>query len=42
MKTGWEKVTKRQWYDAYGGFSNPHAFRKANRRGVWSYYINWN
>ena len=32
------KVTKRHWYDV-GGFARTGCFRKANRRGHWSYYI---
>lgn len=42
MRTGTEKVTKRRWYDTYGGFSNPHCFRRADTRGKWAYFINWN
>lgn len=37
MRAGVEKITRRQFY-ALGGFSNPALFRKANKRGAWSYY----
>lgn len=32
-----EKLLKADWY-ARGGFSNPRCFRKADKRGRWSYY----
>lgn len=38
MKNGIEKVSRRYWY-ATGGFSNNNYFRRANKRGVWSYFI---
>jgi len=37
MKTGWMRVTKRQWYDTWGGFSNPDCVRKMVG-GAWHYY----
>lgn len=41
MKAGQERVTKRRWYDTYGGFRNPHCFRKQVGH-AWHYFINWN
>jgi hypothetical protein len=32
------RVTKRTWYDK-GGFKNPALFRKGDRRGGWTYWI---
>jgi hypothetical protein len=32
------RVTKQEWYDA-GGFANSNCFRKADKRGVWQYFI---
>ena len=37
MKTGREKMTRAAWYVA-GGFKNSALFRKADKRGTWSYY----
>lgn len=39
MKNGTLKISKREWYDL-GGFANSRLFRKADKRGVWSYYRN--
>jgi len=36
-KRGWLKLSKRDWY-AQGGFANPKLFRRADKRGVWSYW----
>lgn len=33
------KVTKREWYDKYGGFKNPDAFRK-QKGSSWEYFVN--
>ena len=37
MRAGVEKITKQEFYNL-GGFANPSLFRKADKRGVWSYY----
>jgi hypothetical protein len=37
MRNHYRRITKREWYDL-GGFANSKLFRKANARGVWSYY----
>lgn len=37
MRNGHEKISKKAWYAA-GGLSNANLFRKANKRGAWSYY----
>ena len=41
MRNGIEKISKRLFY-SLGGFSNPALFRKADRRGVWSYFWDHN
>jgi hypothetical protein len=33
------RVTKSQWYAA-GGFRNSLCWRRADKRGVWRYFIN--
>ena len=33
------KVTKREWYDVYGGLTNSRCWRRQNKSGVWSYYV---
>lgn len=38
MKSLYKKITKKEWYDL-GGFANSTLFRKANRHGVWLYYV---
>lgn len=38
MRKNVEKVSKREWYNL-GGFARTGLFRKADSRGVWSYYI---
>lgn len=38
MKNGRAKISKREWYKL-GGLTNSKLFRKANKAGVWSYYI---
>lgn len=32
------RITKREWYKL-GGFSNSKLYRKADKRGVWRYYM---
>lgn len=38
MRKNWLKLSKADWY-LNGGFANTRLFRKANSRGVWSYYM---
>lgn len=38
MKTGYQKITKKEFY-SLGGFSNPNLFRKMVN-GAWQYFIN--
>ena len=33
-----KRVTKREWYDVYGGFENPGCFRRHNGRH-WLYFV---
>jgi len=39
MHVGWQRVTKRHWYDI-GGFANSQCVRRHNGR-CWVYYIVW-
>lgn len=39
-RNGVQKISKRDW-QARGGLRNSALFRKADRRGRWSYYIDW-
>jgi hypothetical protein len=32
------KISRAEWY-RLGGFRNSRLFRKADRRGVWRYYL---
>lgn len=38
MRVGSERVTKREWY-ALGGLANSKLWRRADRKGIWRYYI---
>jgi len=38
MRNRVKKISKREWYHL-GGLARSGLFRKANSRGVWSYYI---
>lgn len=37
--TGALRVTKRDWYDRYGGFANPLCFRRQRKGRGWGYYV---
>lgn len=39
MRTGVIRVTKREWYDTYGGFRCTACFRRQGRGGAWRYYV---
>lgn len=32
------RITKKEFYSR-GGFGNPQLYRKADKRGIWKYYI---
>lgn len=38
MRNHITKISKKTFY-ALGGFTNSRLFRKANNRGIWSYYM---
>lgn len=35
---GSKRVTRKEWYAA-GGFANSACWRRADKRGVWQYFI---
>lgn len=39
MKNNHLKISRAHWY-RLGGFANSALFRRANKRGAWSYYVN--
>ena len=39
-RIGVQKISKREFYKL-GAFSNPALFRKADKRGRWSHFIDW-
>lgn len=38
MRNGIQKISKAEW-ERLGGFRNPALFRKADKRGRWSYFL---
>lgn len=39
-RIGHKRIGKKEWY-LLGGFANSKLFRKATKRGVWTYWIVW-
>jgi hypothetical protein len=38
-KNGSMRVSKREWYDRWGGFANPMCWRRQLRTGAWCYFV---